>query len=243
MKTRKKKCVNIFIFLFFSGKKKKEKMSFFCLHCREPNRALLGKEMNSNLVFCRTKPNCQKSWYIGNEKDSLTEVAEVDAYIYLYLQPKDLISTRNTNQVAKDLISSVWFMKLYVKTWLRKLNEFGKPDIWDYRKKLMLQCGWNTPDHLRYIYHLFQVGIDPNNELFDMNVLETILRDDPLFVPMNLDYVQSVITRLAIDENKKLFKTFLSRVSPRFISRIAIEDLNLTPTWLRMIEILRTMQE
>jgi hypothetical protein len=217
-------------------------MSFFCLHCRESNKALLGKEINSNLVFCRTKPICQKSWYLS-EKNSLTEIVEVDAYIYLYLSPVDLISVYKTNETAKKLISSVWFMKLYVTTWLKKLNEYGKPDIWQYRKILTRSCGWNTPAHLAYIYHLFQVGVD--EELFDMKVLETILKNDPSFIPNDLDYVQSVATRLVKDENIKLFQQFLSRVSPRIISRLDIEEQeeNLTPRKLEMIEMLRRMQD
>ena len=213
-------------------------MSYFCLYCRESKRTLLRKEINSNLVFCRG--GCQKSWYNVNAKTSLTEVTEVDAYIYLYLSPMDLISVYKTNETAKELISSVWFMKLYLQTWLKKLNEFGKPDIWQYRKMLINSCGWNTPTHLGYIYHLFQVGVDD----FDMKLLDKILKVDPSFIPINLDYVQSVVTRLVKDENMKLFQQFLSRVSPKIISRLEIEEEeNLTPIKLEMMDMLRRMQD
>ena len=144
---------NLNIIIFFFIKKKTETCHSFVYIVEKLTRRYWGKK---SIPTCRTKPICQKSWYISSsEKDSLTEITEVDAYIYLYLSPVDLISVYKTNETAKELISSVWFMKLYVTTWLKKLNEYGKPDIWQYRKILTRSCGWNTPSHLAYIYHLF----------------------------------------------------------------------------------------
>lgn len=217
-------------------------MSFFCLQCRESDKRLLGKEISSNLVFCReASSSCQKSWHTVG---ALTGVTDTDKYIYLYLPPLDLISVAQTETIAKSKISSFDFMLLYLKTWLKKLNEFGFPDIWRYRKDLIRFCGWNTPKHLSFIYHLFQVG---DEDLLDMNVLKFILKEDSgfdYFIPTDLDYVQSVVAKLVEQEKKKLFLTFLSRVSLRIIPKIEIElEKELTPIRIEMIQMLRKMQE